>query len=473
MKQDLAQISLDRIDIDAEKVVRRLIRHGYEAYLVGGCVRDLLLRRIPKDFDVATSATPLEIKKVFRNCRIIGRRFRLAHIFFGSKIVETSTFRTNPNQGQDEESDSEDLLIWRDNVFGTAKEDALRRDFTINGLFFDIQTQRVIDFVGGLEDLRVGTVRTIGDPDIRLQEDPIRILRAIKFATRLGLSVESKTKRALVQHRGLIAKCSVSRVVEEIYKFLRSGHVADSFRMMHETGVLPVLFPELAYVLEPPDSPLAQEPVNAVGWIPRRKRVEAENEEEKSEDICVEALRKNTAKLLEDLDLVSKQARTEASEQLWKNLRAMDGLVRASEVPPEPPLLLGALLSCLVSEACKEDRRFHQTMEQLEKLVTSVCTRVRVSRRHRERLLQILVAQRRFTSGRPKYSVISREYFPQAFQLFQLRHSATGNHEEAVVRWQEVVDKGYHKDRRRKRRPRRSHSPSRASHFSHPPKKGI
>src|SRR5438067_17617 len=141
-------ISPEFIDADANKVLHRLVRNGYEAYLVGGCVRDLLLGRKPKDFDVATSATPAEVRDLFRNCRIIGRRFRLAHVFFGPKIIETSTFRTNPREGQDID-ELDELLIRRDNVFGTAEDDARRRDFTINGLFYDVESEQVIDYVGG------------------------------------------------------------------------------------------------------------------------------------------------------------------------------------------------------------------------------------------------------------------------------------------------------------------------------------
>ena len=159
-------IAPELIDPEADKVVRRLRRHGHQAYLVGGCVRDLLLHRTPKDFDVATSATPNQVRSLFRNCRIIGRRFRLAHVFFGDKIIETSTFRSNPREGVDVD-EVEELLIRRDNVFGTDEEDARRRDFTINGLFYDVEAGQVIDFVGGRADLEARLVRTIGDPDIR------------------------------------------------------------------------------------------------------------------------------------------------------------------------------------------------------------------------------------------------------------------------------------------------------------------
>src|SRR5262245_36386306 len=193
--------ALDRafIDPDADRVVRRLARHSFKAYLVGGCVRDLLLGRKPKDFDVATSATPNEIRALFRNCRIIGRRFRLAHVFFGSKIIETSTFRANPRD--DDDGDGGDLLIRRDNVFGNETEDARRRDFTINGLFYDVEKEEVIDHVGGLADLDARLIRTIGDPDIRFQEDPIRMLRAIKFAARIDFNLEPATYRALLRWR--------------------------------------------------------------------------------------------------------------------------------------------------------------------------------------------------------------------------------------------------------------------------------
>src|SRR5436190_7412318 len=191
------QIAPEQIDPDAAKVVERLRRYDHAAYLVGGCVRDLLLGgRKPKDFDVATSAQPNEIRRLFRNCRIIGRRFRLAHIFFGSKIIETSTFRANPRDvdlGDEAESstvEGEELLIRRDNVFGTAEEDARRRDFTMNGLFYDVDADEVIDYVGGLGDLAARTVRTIGEADIRFREDPVRILRAIKFAARLDFDID-------------------------------------------------------------------------------------------------------------------------------------------------------------------------------------------------------------------------------------------------------------------------------------------
>ncbi len=249
------KIAPDQIDSDAAKVVQRLRRYDHKAYLVGGCVRDLLLGLKPKDFDVVTSATPQEIKRLFRNCRIIGRRFRLAHVFFGSKVVETSTFRANPREVEEEDGDggtdteNADLMIRRDNVFGTPEEDARRRDFTINGLFYDLESGDVIDHVGGMADLEARLVRTIGDPDIRLREDPVRILRAIKFAARCDLSIESETYRRMMEHRQEITKCAQARVSEEVYRLLRAGAAKRSMELLAGTELLDIMAPELARAL--------------------------------------------------------------------------------------------------------------------------------------------------------------------------------------------------------------------------------
>ena len=273
--------SLDRtaIDPDADRVVRKLTRAGYKAYLVGGCVRDLLVQRKPKDFDVATSATPNEIKATFRNSRIIGRRFRLAHVFFGSKIIETSTFRANPR-----DEDDHDLLIRRDNVFGTETEDARRRDFTINGLFYDVEREEVIDHVGGLADLEARLIRTIGDPDIRFQEDPVRILRAIKFAARLDFGFEPVTWRALLRWRGEISKCSPPRLLEEIHRLMRGGACRRSFELLVETGTLAVMSPYLAGLLEGPGAPATPPPVGLTAPRSTVARVEYDEEDPAEHD---------------------------------------------------------------------------------------------------------------------------------------------------------------------------------------------
>ncbi len=236
-----------KIDADAAKVVRRLVRHGYEAYLVGGGVRDLLLGRTPKDFDVCTSARPDDVQRLFRNSRIIGRRFRLAHVIFsGGKVIETATFRRSPTA---EEKSDDDLLIRRDNFFGRADEDAARRDFTINALFYDLEAKQVIDWCGGVADLQKRAVRTIGDPLVRFMEDPVRILRAIKFSARLDLGIAPSVYNAIVQCRGSLAMAARPRLFEELLRLLREGAAQVSFWLLWETGALDVLLPELSSYL--------------------------------------------------------------------------------------------------------------------------------------------------------------------------------------------------------------------------------
>ena len=242
-----APLDEDTIDADAAKVVRRLERAGYQAYLVGGCVRDLLLRGRPKDFDVATSARPDDVRALFRNCRIIGRRFRLAHVLFGGgKVVEVATFRKNPG----ETDADEDLLIRSDNVFGDAHEDALRRDFTINALFYDLDRRQVLDWCGGMPDIQRRAIRTIGDPTVRFREDPVRILRAIKFAARLDLGIDPNVYDAMVSNRLELARAARPRLFEEILRLMRAGGAHRSMWLMWEMGAMAVLMPELSAFLD-------------------------------------------------------------------------------------------------------------------------------------------------------------------------------------------------------------------------------
>jgi len=231
-------ISRRNIDPDALKVLYRLKNHGFVAYLVGGGVRDLLLGRQPKDFDVGTSAHPQQVRRLFRNCFIVGRRFRLCHVRFGRKVIEVSTFRRAavPEEG--------DTLIRRDNTFGTPEEDAFRRDFTVNALFYDIATFSVIDWVGGLKDLEARLIRTIGDPAVRFREDPVRMLRAVALAARLDFAIDPDTAEAIRFLRGEIVRSSPARILEEFYKILRHGHSRRTFEALHECGLLAYLLPE-------------------------------------------------------------------------------------------------------------------------------------------------------------------------------------------------------------------------------------
>jgi poly(A) polymerase len=248
-------ISRRDIDSDALKVLYRLRQYEYVAYLVGGSVRDLLLGRHPKDFDIGTSAHPYQVKKLFRNCWIIGRRFRLAHVKFGQKVIEVATFRRQVAAGEEVVQDGVpapdpttpegEHLIHRDNTFGTPEEDAFRRDFTINALFYDIATFSIIDYVGGLEDLRAGIVRSIGDPDVRLKEDPVRMIRAIALAARLDFTIEPALLASIRAHRREIAKSSLPRLLEEYYKILRAGSAEKAFRGLAEVGLLQPISSEL------------------------------------------------------------------------------------------------------------------------------------------------------------------------------------------------------------------------------------
>ena len=242
-------VSRKNIDPDALKVLYRLSSLGYTAYLVGGGVRDLLMGRKPKDFDVGTSAKPNEVKHAFRNCFIIGRRFKLAHVRFGEKVIETATFRQNSmSVGDIIEHAAEGPL--EDNTFGTPETDAYRRDFTVNGLFYNIKDFSLIDWVGGMKDIEKKVIRAIGEPGIRFQEDPVRMMRAVKFSSRLGFSIEKKTWAAMKKHHAAIMTASVPRVCEEVFRLFPYGHSEEAFRLMWECGMLGDLLPALAAFID-------------------------------------------------------------------------------------------------------------------------------------------------------------------------------------------------------------------------------
>src|SRR5688572_18902337 len=338
-----------------------------------------MLGRRPKDFDIATSATPNEIKAQFRNCRIIGRRFRLAHIFFGSKIIETSTFRANPNTVGDDsedglESDGAEpaLLIRHDNVFGTAEEDARRRDFTVNGLFYDLERYQIIDYVGGLPDLEKRLIRSIGDSNIRFREDPIRILRAIKFAARLGFDIDPEAYAALLTYRGEIAKCAPPRVLEELYRLLRGGAARRSLELLDVTGVLGVLSTDLA-------------------------------------------------------SLLGREGDHEGAARLFGALERLDAHV-ADGFQPSNSLILGLLCAPFVHDALYAEDEGDQA-GVLEEIMQPIVEGLRVSRRDAERLRHLLLVQRRIgpsrrRRGRPA-ALARREFFPDALILFELVNGET------------------------------------------------
>jgi poly(A) polymerase len=369
-----AEIPLDRLDPDAVKVIARLRAMGHQAYLVGGCVRDVLLGKKPKDFDLATSAHPGEVRAIFRNCRLIGRRFRLAHVYFrGGKVVEVATFRKNPVDAAEDLGEQGDLLITRDNVFGTAEEDAVRRDFTVNGLFYDTFAGEVIDYVGGRADLEAHRISTIGDPEIRMREDPVRALRAVRFAARLGFTIEPETFAAMRRHAGELARCAAPRLLEEMFKILRCGSSARAFELLRTSGALPVVLPAIASF------------------------VDASGEE---------ARRRFTA-----------------------HLAALDALVRSGAEVGEA-VLLGALLVHLPGAEPGEPS---PRDELLEALVNGS----RLPRRIAERARLALLAQRVFREGprRRQKSLAAQGHYGDALQLLEITARATGEDGELVERW--------------------------------------
>jgi len=222
------------------KVLYRLRQAGFQAHLVGGGVRDLLLGREPKDFDVATDAHPEQVRSIFRNCRLIGRRFRLAHVHFGPEIIEVATFRSANDEGDRE---MEDGMILRDNVYGTIQDDALRRDFTVNALYYSIEDFSVVDYAGGMPDLQEGVLRLIGDPERRYREDPVRMLRAVRFSAKLGFRIDESCEKPLMEKVYLLDSVPPARLFEEVLKLFLSGHALESFEKLRHYGLFAHLFP--------------------------------------------------------------------------------------------------------------------------------------------------------------------------------------------------------------------------------------
>ncbi|MEK7323600.1 MAG: polynucleotide adenylyltransferase PcnB [Pseudomonadota bacterium] len=222
----------------------RLKGAGFDAYLVGGGVRDLLLGREPKDFDIATNALPEEVKKLFRNCLLIGRRFRLAHVRFERDVIEVATFRGQGDGDSADEARTETGRILRDNVYGTVEEDAWRRDFTINALYYNIEDFSVVDFVDGMKDLKAGVLRMIGDPEQRFREDPVRMLRAVRFAARLGFRIHRDTETAMRTHGHLLEEIPAARLFDESLKLLQSGNGVATFEQLRRYGLFAYLFPQ-------------------------------------------------------------------------------------------------------------------------------------------------------------------------------------------------------------------------------------
>ncbi|MBN8241203.1 polynucleotide adenylyltransferase PcnB [Marinobacter hydrocarbonoclasticus] len=278
--RDQHNVSRSMISEPAKKVLHRLNKSGYEAYLVGGGVRDILLGGQPKDFDIATNATPEEVHELFRNSRLIGRRFRIVHVVFGREIIEVTTFRgnardTDDDLADDEHKTSEHGLLLRDNVYGNQEEDALRRDFTINALYYCIRDFSIIDFANGVQDLKNRQIRLIGDPETRYREDPVRMLRAIRFAAKLDFEIEPETETPIRELAPLLAHIPPARLFDEVLKLFSAGHGEATYRLLQDYGLLAPLFPETARALDAgePDELILQALRNTDARIAQGKSV--------------------------------------------------------------------------------------------------------------------------------------------------------------------------------------------------------
>lgn len=495
-------ITPERLDPDAVRVVMRLRAHQHEAFLVGGCVRDLLLGHHPKDFDIATSATPEQVRALFRNSRLIGRRFRLAHVYYkGGKVIEVSTFRANPTEveepvvaavlsedgvvdagiidppgvapmdpvleaardfEEEEEEDDEgedgdegedelgaadeagvgeaapspsvgqvdggeadqanggrageadglaaplghalgngeaaglgevvadehgpaDLLITQDNVWGTANQDARRRDFTINGLFYDPVAGRVIDHVGGVRDLQKNEIRTIGDPEVRMREDPVRILRAVRFAAKLGLEIESRTYAAMEGAVEDLPRCSAPRLLEETFRLIRTGHAARCLELLIALDALKLLLP----------------PIDK--WL---------------------------------------KAHAPGGEKtLLSYAAALDAQVQGGETFDDSMLLASILLPLSVAEP-GPDREIGrpQVAQHIEALLQDLLRTARLPRRIAERCRMILSAQRTLAGERRRRGGLAtfRQHplFEESFKVFKVWVEATGERRAALEAWE-------------------------------------
>ena len=256
------QVERSLMSPNAVKVTDGLQKAGFQAYLVGGCVRDSLMGIAPKDFDVVTNATPEQIKATFRNCRLIGRRFRLAHVMFGREIIEVATFRGHHQEPTDGETkhgkQNADGQLLRDNVYGTIEEDAQRRDFNINAMYYDPKTQVITDFAGGVEALKSGEFALIGDAQTRYREDPVRMIRALRFSAKLNMRIEQSAADAIREHGNLLSNIPPARLFEEVLKLFLAGKAVQTYHLLQEYGLFGVLFPQLQPLVQDGDNKESQ-----------------------------------------------------------------------------------------------------------------------------------------------------------------------------------------------------------------------
>ncbi|MFH1762073.1 MAG: polynucleotide adenylyltransferase PcnB [bacterium] len=374
---DKHSITLKMLDSDAVKVINRLIQHGFEAYLVGGCVRDMLTGKPCKDFDVVTNALPGKIKKIFINCLLVGRRFRLAHIRFKKrKIIEVSTFRRG-NIFFNEK----DPLIKDDNTYGNVYEDVFRRDLTINALLLDTHDLSLHDYVGGFYDIENKIVRVIGDPQVRFREDPLRILRCIRFAGKLNFRIEQQTSEAIFKHRNEIWKPALPRILEELHRILRSGGAERSLRLLQEYGIFEQMMPELHAILTEP----------------------------------------------------------EENVKFMELLKILDKKISGNKIFSDS--FLYALINCIFIKELLPDKKSGYRIFT-HKALSSFFNRFQISKRNRHSALQILVALPRLANFgkagvRPR-SLIHQVYFHEAIKLFGMLSEVQIVEKSIYKSWQKL-----------------------------------
>lgn len=384
-------VSRKQISSAALTVLYGLKDAGYTAYLAGGGVRDLLLKRNPKDFDVATNATPEEVKKTFRNCRLIGRRFRLAHVYFRGEVIEVATFRAPVAENETDSANhatDESGIVMRDNVFGTAEQDALRRDFTVNALFYNIADFSIIDYANGMQDLEAKIIRVIGDPQTRFVEDPVRILRAIRFAAALDFNIEPSACTAIKEQAFLLENCSSSRLYEEILKLVSCGRSARVFELARNLGVFEHLFPEIGAWLNDPNGD------RKTHWL---------------------------EKIFKQIDRWRKAGFNISPALLFA-------------------LLFGEYHEWVAEQLVqKESLSYPEALrESTHRHIRQLCERIRIPKAVTAHIASIMAAQPRFlkTSGKQAVRLKRNRVFLDAFLYFKFASRTTGRHQSELEWWE-------------------------------------
>ena len=404
IKQRHHDVSQDDISPNALKVLYRLKHSGYGAFLVGGGVRDMLLQHKPKDFDIVTNARPHEIRQLFRNSRLIGRRFRLVHVYFPNEIIEVSTFRANAEELLRDPALSETKgkrpgMLLEDNTYGTIEEDAWRRDFTVNALYYDIADSSVVDFTGGIEDLKHAVIRMIGDPIQRYHEDPIRLLRAIRLAAKLNFKIDPKTKEPLLTLHGLLRHVPISRLFYEVTKLFFEGYAFPSYQLMTKMGYMQALFPHA---------------FDAIAQMPNF----------------------NYATLIE--------LAMQATDERYANQQSLN-----------PGFLFGVLLWPVVQDLLQRHYREHRRW--FPALYHGVSTALRyqsetvpMPRRLTAMMRSIWTLQYHLERQRPSriYRIFHQRYFRAAIDFLQLRAKA-GEPLHDIVTWWRTFQEGSQRDRER------------------------